>query len=195
MTDTPGPPALRYSADGKYIVVGPGVESDDYKYDNPVADDTASLGLALQTGTNRFVTKTLPVGPIQSGTWTPVITPDGSRQLHTIAVMPTVAMYERAGSIVDVSVTYIINTTTTGGAPVEWADFFTLPFAPLPFATAFQATGSVVMSLPTSASETAYKGGVVLTEVGGVRLRPLYVFQSAGATQVFVTVHAKYIAA
>lgn len=62
MTDTPGFPFIRWSADHKYSIIGPGVESDDFKLDNPVADLSAATLLALQTGTNRFVTRPIPAG-------------------------------------------------------------------------------------------------------------------------------------
>lgn len=57
-------PAIAYSADGVYLVVSPGVESGQWKHDNPIVDNTSTQLLALQTGTNRFIVKTAPAGPI-----------------------------------------------------------------------------------------------------------------------------------
>ncbi len=57
-------PYIQYSADQRYLIVEPGVESDFYKMDNPVQDDTSTRVLALQTSTNRFIWKAAPSGPI-----------------------------------------------------------------------------------------------------------------------------------
>lgn len=62
MTDLPGVPFIRWSPDHKYLIVGPGVESDDFKLDNPVEDLGAATLLALQGGTNRVVTRPIPPG-------------------------------------------------------------------------------------------------------------------------------------
>ena len=63
MTSTPGTPFERYSPDGAYLIIEPGVESNQWKYDSPVAGESSTMGLALD-GLNRFVTKTLPAGPV-----------------------------------------------------------------------------------------------------------------------------------
>jgi hypothetical protein len=63
MVDTPGIPAQRWSTDQKYVVISPGVESDDFKLDQPVTDQSAVNGLALSAA-GRFVVKTLPSGSI-----------------------------------------------------------------------------------------------------------------------------------
>ena len=63
MTSTPGIPFERYSPDGAYLIIEPGVESNQWKYDSPVAGEASTMGIALD-GLNRFVTKTLPAGPI-----------------------------------------------------------------------------------------------------------------------------------
>jgi hypothetical protein len=56
-------PYLRFSADTDYLQIQPGVQSDDYIYDNPKAGESAVKGLALDS-TNRFVVKTLPAGAV-----------------------------------------------------------------------------------------------------------------------------------
>jgi hypothetical protein len=62
MSDTPGPPAIRWSADHKRLVVSPGVESGDFRLRDPVADPGATALIALQAGTGRFVTRGFPPG-------------------------------------------------------------------------------------------------------------------------------------
>jgi len=60
MVDTPGIPYQRWSDDKKYLIIGPGVESDDFKIDSPVTDLTVNNCLSL-SATNRIVTRPLPV--------------------------------------------------------------------------------------------------------------------------------------
>jgi hypothetical protein len=53
-------PYIRYSADQRYLIVEPGVESDFFKLDNPVSGQSSTTALVLDV-TNRFVIKTIPV--------------------------------------------------------------------------------------------------------------------------------------
>jgi hypothetical protein len=56
-------PYIRYSPDTEYLQIHPGVQSDDYIYDNPKAGESSVKGLALDSS-NRFVVKTLPSGAV-----------------------------------------------------------------------------------------------------------------------------------
>jgi len=58
-----GPPLpyLRLSPDERYVIIEPGVESDFYKLDNPVHDDTSTTVIVLDDN-NAFAVRSLPTG-------------------------------------------------------------------------------------------------------------------------------------
>jgi hypothetical protein len=60
MAATPDIPVIAWSVDQCYLVITPGVETDNFKLDNPVEDLTATNILALQPGTDMFVTVPRP---------------------------------------------------------------------------------------------------------------------------------------
>jgi hypothetical protein len=67
MGNMPGPPALRWSADHKCLVVSPGVDADDYRLADPVASPGEPTILAVQAGTGRLVTRPAPPGSDVAG--------------------------------------------------------------------------------------------------------------------------------
>jgi hypothetical protein len=112
---------------------------------------------------------------IPNGTWQPIVTPDPSLAAHTVlSVSMGTFVRNCPGNEVMISFLYTIDAPSTGGSPVQFGDFATLPFPPVPAFTSVTDASGTPIPTPATVGNSGFPG-IVLAEVGGFRIRMVYV--------------------